>query len=98
MTQEDALDLCAELEDLIGDGPGEYHGCQDRIKKIQFKFNSHSNGFVREKAGEACKYLSIWRSPQKWQKWGDDPTQIKSIVRNAIVGLRLAINRTKENE
>lgn len=92
MTKVEALKLCAELGEMIGDGPGDIPGCKSEIARIALRFKSHSDGYVREKAREATHDLEIWRSPRKWQQWGDDPTRFAAIVRNSIAKLDGALS------
>lgn len=92
METKESLALCAELKDMIADGPGDVPGCLKRIEQIKFRFGSHPDGYVREKANDAAYYLTIWRSPRKWQQWGNDPSHLAAIVRNSVSKLDMALS------
>lgn len=83
--------LCDELYEMIGDGPGDIPGSRERIAVIAALFSSHPNGYVREKARDATEFLDMWRSPRKWQQWGQGPTHLCAMVRNSVGSLRMAI-------
>jgi hypothetical protein len=81
------------MEALLARGPG---GGDDetnhQLQRIKFAFQTETNVYLREKVRDACEFLGILLSPQKWQRWGEDPKIFQHLVRNDVYKVRGAID------
>jgi hypothetical protein len=82
--------LCEELEQMIGDGPGDIPGILDRIRQIESAFAANENRDVRNAASDAVHWIGIWRSPRRWKNWDDK--QLRRIVLSCVVMLRRTLS------
>jgi len=95
MTEKEALKLCDELGDIIGDAPGTMLNSRKRAKKILSSMNSdpQATPYLREKTSDLMQFLEIWRSERRWMTYGDDPSRLRSIVHNCLGKLEGAVGQ-----
>lgn len=74
MTKDEALALHADLERLVGHGPGADKDGLLRVKQIRLKFGwaLESTSYIREKMTEVAGDFDVWLSARKWQRIGEE--------------------------
>jgi len=92
MTRQEALALCDEMVEIVGQSPGVLYQVEQRIDKIEWALQQcDGDAYFREKLTAAVGFLRIWRSPRKWQQWGSDPSRLHSVVLGNLSKLRSVI-------
>lgn len=95
MTHADALQLHGELTKLASRPPGADEEGKKKMNQILFRFSCDTDcgGYLREKASEVGSFLDPWLSARKWQRWGDDPSNLRAILNQCLYKLKRAIDQ-----
>ena len=100
MDQEEALKLCEELRNLVGEYPGANAAAVRRAKEINFAFSvdGRSNAYLGEKVGAVVGDISEWCSVRKWQKYGADPQRLRGMLMNDLAKVERAVKQAYRRE
>jgi len=84
-----------ELDALVGEYPGDLYGAKQRLREIEFAFRGLPGVtlYFDEKVGNAIEFLGIWRSAQRWRKWGEDYRRLHAIVLASLSQMRSVIEQ-----
>jgi hypothetical protein len=95
MDRPQALELCRELRQLVGDAPGADDAAMRRAEQIEFAFShdERSNVYLKEKVVAVVSYIGEWCSVRKWQKYGADPRGLRGILMNDLAKLEMAVEQ-----
>lgn len=100
MTQQQALALCEELRNMVGDCPGPRPEALRRARQIDFAFAQETRvtAYLREKVGEVLSDLDYWCTERRWRKYGDDPANLRGQLMNSLAKLESVIRQEYRSE